>query len=75
MGDLVRVRINGVEKNVGRGFAAKHDLEVIEEPTHANGGQARKTTRKGGRPLKPKTTVAAAAAAKDPASAPAADNA
>lgn len=64
MPDLVRVRIGDVEKNVGRAFAEVHDLKVLDEPTHSPDGRPREETRAGGRPRKPKTTVATAAAKK-----------
>lgn len=57
MAELVRARIGGFEKNVGRAYAEAHGLEVLDEPTHDRGGAPRPTTRKGGRPVKPKTTV------------------
>lgn len=61
MAELVRVRINGFEKNVGRGFAKAKDLEVLDEPTHNGDGTLRGTTRSGGRPVKKKTSVTEAA--------------
>lgn len=64
MADLVRVRIGGFEKNVGRSFAESNDLEVLDEPTANGDGSLRATTRKGGRPVKEKTTVAKQAAEK-----------
>lgn len=71
MPDLVRVRINGYEKNVGATFAENKELEVIDEPTHRPDGQPRATTRTGGRRVKPKTTVAKKAAEKKAAEKPA----
>lgn len=64
MPDLVRVRINDFEKNVGRSFAESLDLEVLDEPTTNGDGSLRATTRKDGRPVKEKTTVAKKAADK-----------
>jgi hypothetical protein len=64
MSDLVRVRLDGVEKNVGRAFAERFELEVLDEPTSRPDGTPRRTTRRRGRPMKPKTTVAKEAAAK-----------
>ena len=64
MSDLVRVRLNGVEKNVGRTFAEANELEVLDEPTRNLDGTLRATTRANGRPRKPKTSVADAAAKK-----------
>lgn len=64
MSGLVRVRLDGVEKNVGAAFAEKHGLEVLDEPTARPDGSVRPTTRKGGRREKPKTTVAEQVAVK-----------
>jgi hypothetical protein len=64
MASLVRVRLDGFEKNVGASFAESHKLEVLDEPTHRDDGTARPTLRAGGRRVKPKTTVAKQAAAK-----------
>jgi hypothetical protein len=64
MSDLVRVRINGVEKSVGAAFAERFDLKILDEPTHKPDGTLRRTTRAHGRAAKPKTTVAIEAAAK-----------
>lgn len=58
MADLVRVRLDGVEKNVGRSFAEANKLEVLDESPYRGDGRPRPTTRKGGRPMKPKTSVA-----------------
>lgn len=62
MGDeLVRVRIDGIETNVGRVRAEKAGLEVLDESPFRKDGQPRRETRKGGRRRKPKTSVAKAA--------------
>lgn len=58
MADLVRVRLNGIEKNVGADFADIHDLDVIDESTTNLDGSLRGDMRAGGRPLKPKSSVA-----------------
>lgn len=63
--ELVRVVIGDVETNVGRAYAKKHGLSVLDgEPTHRDDGRQRPDTRRG-RPVKPKTTVAEAAAVKN----------
>ncbi len=64
MADLVRVRLDGFEKNVSASFAKSHKLDVLDEPTHRSDGTPRPTLRAGGRRVKPKTTVAKQAAAK-----------
>lgn len=63
---LVRARINGFEKNVGRAFAESTEgVEILDdEPTTNPDGTLRATTRVDGRPVKKKTTVAQSAAAK-----------
>ena len=71
MSDLVRVRLNGVEKNVGAAFAEANGLKVLDEPTRKGDGTLRRPTRAHGRPTKPKTSVAEAAAAKEVQKAPA----
>ena len=68
MSDLVRVRVNDIEFNVGRAYATAHKLNVLDEPTHDRSGNPRPETRAGGRPRKPRTTVAEQAAAKKAAS-------
>lgn len=71
MGDLVRVRLdNGVEKNVGRAFAERLGLTVLDEPALRGDGSPRKETRNGGRPMKKKTSATEAVAVKEMASAP-----
>lgn len=64
MGDLVRVRVNGYDTNVGRAFAEKHELEVLDEPTHRPDGRPRRLSRADGRPMKRRTTVDAEASRK-----------
>lgn len=66
MAELVRARINGFEKNVGRAYAETTDgVEVLDdEPTTNRDGSLRPTTRAGGRPVKPRTTVDDQATAK-----------
>ena len=62
---LVRVRLSdGTEKNLSEHVAKRAKLEVLDEPTTRGDGSLRRPTRKGGRPDKPKTTVAKKAAAK-----------
>lgn len=68
MSDLVRVRETRpdgvvVEHNEGRARAIAKGLVILDEPTHRH-GNPRPTIRVGGRPVKPKTTVAKKAAAK-----------
>jgi len=64
MQSLVRAVIDGQEVNVSAAYAETHDLEVLDEPTHRDDGRRRAPTRLGGRPVKPKTSVAEAAAKK-----------
>lgn len=61
---LVRVRIGDRIKNVGSAFAKKHSLEVVDESPRRPDGTLRPEMRSNGRRVKPKTTVAGAAAAK-----------
>lgn len=61
MSNLVRVRANGYEFNVGAAHAKAHDMNVLDEPTHRRDGAPRPTTRAKGRPVKPKISVADAA--------------
>lgn len=66
MADLVRVLVNGQEVNVSPAWAKARDLKVLEdEATHNYDGSVRRPTRKGGRQMKPKTSVAEQAAAKN----------
>lgn len=62
--ELVRVALGDVEKNVGRNYAEKNNLKILDEPLVREDGRKIGTTRRGGRPAKPKTTVAKQAAAK-----------
>lgn len=63
--ELVRVRVDGVEKNLGRAYAEATDgVEILDEPVRNRDGSLRGETRAGGRPVKSKTTVAKKAAAK-----------
>lgn len=65
MADLVRALVNNQEVNVSRAWAEARELKTLDdEPTHNGDGTVRRTTRKGGRPMKKKTTVATEAAAK-----------
>lgn len=73
MPDLVRAVVGAVEKNVGRAFAEAKGLEVLDQPTHTPDGRPRPATRRGGRPVKRKTTVATEAAAKKAVTEPADD--
>lgn len=67
--DLVRVRVNGYEKSVGRAHAKANSLEILDEPARDQRGDVLPTTRKGGRKTKPKATVAEKASGKQGASA------
>jgi len=64
MSDLVRVRANDVEFNASRALAEKRRWEVLDESTHRPDGRPRPTTRREGRPVKPKTSVSVEAAKK-----------
>lgn len=62
---LVRVRVGGIEKNMGRSLAeASEGVEVLNEDPRNPDGSLRRETRKGGRPVKQRTTVAKKAAEK-----------
>lgn len=41
MADLVRVRINGRDYNVGAAFAKARGLNVLKQPTHNDDGTVR----------------------------------
>lgn len=71
MSELVRVRLNGFEKSVGVAFAESNGLEVLDEPARYRDGRVRPITRVKGRPVKPRTSVADAVAAKKETQAPA----
>ena len=64
MPDLVRAVFGDQEVNVSPAFAEAKGLKVLDEPTHRRDGRQRPATRSGGRPVKPKTTVAKAAGEK-----------
>jgi hypothetical protein len=68
MSDLVRACLGSVEKSVSRGLAERHDLKILDESAYRPDGRIRPTTRVGGRPKKPKTSVAESAAKKKAAS-------
>lgn len=61
---LVRALIGRRSVNVSPEYAEAKGLEVLDEPTHLDDGRVRPETTATGRPIKPKTTVAAAAAKK-----------
>lgn len=61
---LVRARIGDRSVNVSPEYAEAEGLELLDEPTHRADGRTRPETTLAGRPLKPKTTVAEAAAKK-----------
>lgn len=63
MSDIVRVRIGANETAVGRSFADIHKLDILDEPARTADGRLRADTHQGRR-MKPKTTVAKAAAKK-----------
>ena len=64
--ELVRVRMDGIEKNIGRSMAESTEgVEVLtDESPYGPDGRLRPMTRVDGRPPKKKTTVAQEAAAK-----------
>lgn len=63
--ELVRVRVGDREFNVGAAYASAKKLEVLkDEATHLDDGTPRPETARGGRPVKPKTSVSAEAAKK-----------
>lgn len=67
MSDLVRVRVTNsdgiAEVSVGREFAELVGLDILEDESAHNGdGTVRVETRADGRPVKPRTSVASAAA-------------
>lgn len=61
MSNLVRVRVGDREFNVGRAHAEANSLAVLDESPRFPDGTLRPTTRAGGRPVKPKVSVAEAA--------------
>ena len=67
MADFVRIRVeNGREVSISRAFLAHlgDDVEVIDSPATNRRGAPSGETRKGGRRVKPKTTVNKEAASK-----------
>lgn len=63
---LVRVRQtlsdgSVVERNVGAAYAKRKRMNVLDESVRDRSGALRPTTRKAGRPVKPKVSVAEAA--------------
>jgi len=71
--ELVRVRLGDIEKNMGRSLAERTEgVEILDESPRKGDGTLRGTTRKDGRRMKPKTTVAESATAKKKAAAVAA---
>lgn len=72
---LVRVRHDGQEFNVGRATAIADKLEILEdESAYDAAGAPREVTRTGGRPVKPRVSVAEKAAEKAASSADTTDN-
>lgn len=69
MSNLVRAVIGDQEINVSPEYAESKGLKVLDEPTHREDGRVRPATRRGGRPAKPKTSVAVAAEKKAASSA------
>lgn len=65
---LVRALIGDQQVNVSPEYAESQRLELLlDEPTHNPDGSVRESTRSNGRPIKPKTTAADAAAKKQAA--------
>lgn len=64
-----------VERNVGAAYAKSKRFDVLDEPVRDRSGSLRPATRKHGRPVKPKTSVAEAAEKKAAESADLSDNA
>lgn len=64
MPNLVRAVIGDQEVNVSPQYADAKGLEVLAESIYADDGSLKPATRRGGRPMKPKTSVAKAAAEK-----------
>lgn len=60
MSDLVRVRVGDREFNVGRAHAVANKFNVLDESPHFRDGSLRPATRSGGRPIKPKVSIAPA---------------
>lgn len=65
MTDFVRVSLpNGHEVTLSRDYAENAGLQALDAPATNSRGVPLSATRKGGRPLKPSTTVATEAAKK-----------
>lgn len=65
MPDFVRVSLpNGHEATFSRAYAESEGLKVIDSPATNSRGLPLPATRKGGRPVKPATTVSKEAAKK-----------
>lgn len=64
MSNLVRAVIGDREVNVSAEYAEAHGLEVLDESVRRPDGRLKPETRRKGRPVKPQTTVADAAAKK-----------
>lgn len=63
--ELVRVRVGDIEKNMSKALAeSSKDVEILDEPVRDPSGRLRGETRTGGRPVKPRTSVAKKAAEK-----------
>lgn len=61
---LVRALIGDRSVNVSPEYAESYSLELLDEPTHLDDGRVRPECTAAGRPIKPKVTVADAAAKK-----------
>jgi hypothetical protein len=79
MSDLVRVRVSNsvgtAEVSVGREHAESVGLEILDEPAVNGDGTVRVETRADGRPVKPRVSVASAAAKRTERGAPATSDA
>lgn len=75
MSNLVRVCVGDVEFNVGAAYAEAEGLTVLDESAYDAIGEPRGVTRSGGRPVKPRVSVADVAAEKAAKSAATTDTA
>lgn len=71
MSEIVRAVHKGRQSNMSRFFAERLDAKVVDEPTHNADGSPRGITTAAGRPVKKKTTVDEASAAKKAVTEPA----